>query len=237
MPNWGGGASEAVKYGAAGARIGSIVPGVGTVIGGGIGAAGGFLKGLFSGGKKKKPKPGEAAAPNSPEAQLQTSADESKQLASSLTAQGQESIAPAQNYFKGLLSSNPQEMLAATAPERGRVIDQYDAARQATAEFGPRGGGSTSAQAAARTQQAAQLGDILSTGKREAASASASLGTTLTGLGMTAKQLQSADLNSVLSAILTREGLDVTKRGQTMQAWSGVGQGVGSILGGYLAGA
>ena len=214
-----------------GAGVGSIFGGP---VGAGIGAGVGGLIGLFKGGKKK-PKPGAAAAPGSPEAQLQTSADQSGQLAQSLSAQGQESIAPAQQYFKGLLSSNPSELMAATAPERGRVIDQYDAARQATAEFGPRGGGTNSALAASRTQQAAQLGDILSTGKREAATASSSLGTTLAGLGMTAKQLQSADLNTILQSILTREGFDIEKRGQNAAAIGAIGEGVGSILGGYLA--
>ena len=225
--------SGAGKGAATGAGVGSLFGGP---IGAGIGAGVGGLIGLFGGGKKKKPKPG-ALTPGSPEAQLQTSADKSGQLADSLGQQAQESIAPAQQYFKGLLSSNPQEMLAATAPERGRVIDQYDAARQATAEFGPRGGGTNSALAASRTQQAAQLGDILSTGKREAAGASAQLGTTLSGLGMTAQQLQSADLNTILQSILTREGFDIEKRGQTMNAWGGVGQAAGSILGGFLAGA
>lgn len=227
MPNFTGGLSDAAKYGATGFALGGP-------LGAGIGAAGGFIKGLFSGGKKK-PKPGSPLTPGSPEAQLQTSADKSGQLAESLSSQGQESIAPAQQYFKGLLSSNPSELMAATAPERGRVIDQYDAARQATAEFGPRGGGTNSAVAASRTQQASQLGDILATGKREAATASSSLGTTLAGLGMTAKQLQSADLNTILNSILTREGFDIEKRGQNAQAIGAIGEGIGSILGGYLA--
>ena len=222
--------SGAGKGALTGASVGSIFGGP---VGAGIGAGVGGLIGLFKGGKKKQ-KPGQAT-PGSPEAQLQTSADKSGAMADTFEGQAQESIAPAQQYFKGLLSSNPSELMAATAPERGRVIDQYDAARQATANFGPRGGGSTSAQAASRTQQAQQLGDILSTGKREAATASSQLGTTLAGLGLSAKQLQSADLNTILQSILTREGFDIEKRGQTMQAIGGIGEGIGSILGGYLA--
>lgn len=227
MPNWGQGGKDAATWGTTGFTVGGPVGGV-------IGAAGGFLKGLFTKDKKKEAAKA-AADPNSPENLLKASANKTGAVGDALSQQGEDATAPAQQYYKGLLSSNPSELLAATAPERGRVIDQYDAARQATAEFGPKGGGTASALASSRTQQANQLGDILSTGKREAAGASAQLGTQLTGLGLTAKQLQSADLNSILQSVLTREGFDIEKRGQTMGAWAGVGQAAGSVLGSYLA--
>lgn len=51
MANWGEAGKGALGYGMTGAKIGSIVPGLGTLAGLGIGAGVGFFKGLF--GKKK----------------------------------------------------------------------------------------------------------------------------------------------------------------------------------------
>jgi len=155
-----------------------------------------------------------------------------RQQGQDLNLQGSEALAPALQYLRQILSTNPNEVMAATAPERGRVIDQYDAARRAIGEFGPRGGGTTSALAESRISEAGALGDILSTGRREAFGQAAQLGTTMTGLGLTADQLASADIEKIIDAILTREGFDVQKRGQTMQMWSSIGQAAG-----YAAGA
>ena len=226
MPNWGQGGKDAVKWGATGAAVAGPV-------GGAIGAAGGFLKGLFT-KKKKKPGEEEAGDPNSPENLLKAGASKKGAQADAMMSQGQEGINPAMQYYKSLIGEDPAALMDATRGDRGRVIDQYDAARRATATFGPRGGGTNAAIAESRTAQAGQLGDILASGKREAAGKLGELGTTLTGLGLTSQQLQSADLNSVLNAVLTREGFDIEKRGQTMGMWGDIGEGVGSIIGTYL---
>lgn len=206
----------------------SLLPAL--AIGGGS-AVGGYLAGRGHGG-------GTADASKQPEAPfLQQLGDQSKQAgqtADSLSGMSTEALAPALQYFSKLLGDNPTAILDATRQERGRVIDQYDTARRAMEQFGPRGGGSTSALAESRFSQAESLADITSTARRDAAAGAAQLGTQLAGLGLSAQQLESMDLGAVISAVLNREGLNVQKRGQNLQAAGGVGEALGSLLGLYL---
>lgn len=152
------------------------------------------------------------------------------------TAEGQDALGPAVKYLKGLLSDNGGDVMDATRGQRRRVIDQFDTARQATEKFGPRGGGMTSALAGSRFDQAESLADITSSARRDALSIAASLGPQLAGLGLTAQQLASADLDSVIRSLFSRESLDVEKRGQNMQLWAGIGEAAGTVIGGALGG-
>jgi len=83
-------------------------------------------------------------------------------------------------------------------------------------------------------QQAAQTSDILSTGKQNAAQILASMGIQLESLGMSAEQLASSHLETVIQSILGKEGLSLQKRGQNMAMLGDIGQGAGSLLGQYL---
>lgn len=234
MPNWGGGASGAASGAAKGAAIGSIVPGIGTGIGAAGGAIIGGLKGLFS---KKKKKPGEEDKDAKGDMDLlRQHAGEQDVQGDALSAQGQAALAPSMSYFKDILGADPSASMAATAGARGRVIDQYDTARQAASRFGPRGGGQQATIAQSYFQQANQLSDISSQAKSDAASQLGQLGATMTGLGLSAEQLASADLSTVIQAVLGQKSLDLQKRGQTMQMWGDIGSGVGSIVGSVLLG-
>jgi len=227
MPNLKRGATEAAKYGSMGSMFGPW----GTAIGGGYG----FLKGLFSGGndeEKKKKKAEEDAAGDI--AALRESSAGTRKQAGQLSAMGAESLAPVQNYFQKLLGEDPSALMEATKGERGRVIDQYDAARRAASQFGPRGGGTNAAISESYFQQANQLSDITSMAKRDAASQLGQLGATMTGLGLSADQLASADLNTVIQAVLGRENLALEKRGQTMELLGNIGSAAGSIAGAYM---
>lgn len=212
---------------ATGASIGSFIPGVGTLLGAGIGGLGGFL---FGGGDDK-PK-------ENPEDQytkmLQQSSEQMRQRAGQLGDQGDSAITPVLSQLRSLLSANPADLMDATRPERGRIIDQYDTARRAIATFSPRGGGVASTAAQSQFDQAESLADVTSTAKRDAVGQLSGLGVSLTGLGLSADQLASADLNTVINSILTREGLDVQKRGQSMEMWGGIGEAAGTILGDIL---
>jgi len=230
MASLGGGARGALSGAATGAQIGSIVPGVGTAIGAGVGAIGGFFGGLFGGGKKKKPK----ASDDPASALLSERAKMLQGRADVALDEGLTDLGQASDYFSDLLGSDPAALMEATKAERGKVIDQYDTARQAITEFGPKGGGTTSALAQSRIAQANQLSDLMATGRREAAQGIADIGQVIAGVGLTQEQIASADLNSVLDAALTREGHDITKRGQTMGAWGDVGELAGTVLGGVF---
>jgi hypothetical protein len=232
-----GAGASALSGAGKGAAIGtSIFPGIGTAVGAGVGGLVGFFAGRKKDKKAKGAKAGAAIDPNSPEGMLQSRAKTLQDQSSSLVGQGAETLGKAGEYYEGLLGSDPGALLEATKAERGRVIDQYDTARQAISEFGPRGGGATSAMAASRVAQANQLSDITAQAKQQAVTGAADVGATIANLGMTAEQVASADLNTVLNAMLSREGHDIEKRGQTMGMWSGIGEAAGSILGSYFGG-
>lgn len=228
MPNWGGGARGA----ASGAATGSMFGPWGTA----IGAGAGFLGGLFSGGDKKKKEAEAAGLDANAMTLLQKHSGAMQEQGQALRSQGDEALSPVLNYFKQLIGGDPAAMLQATAPERGKVIDQYDAARNAIARFAPRGGGQGSAIAGSYVQQAQQISDITSKARQGAVEGLATLGPQLQSLGLNADQVASMDLNSLIQAVLTKQGFDIQKRGQTMQMWGEVGTGVGSLLGQYLAG-
>ena len=62
-------------------------------------------------------------------------------------------------------------------------------------------------------------------------SGAAAVGTSLTGLALSADQLASADLNTVINSVLAREGLNVQSRGQNMALAGDIGETVGSLIG------
>ena len=107
-------------------------------------------------------------------------------------------------------------------------------ARQVIGEFGPRGGGSNAALAESRFAQASDLSNLTVQARRDAVGQSAQLGSQLTGLGLSADQLASADLNTVVRAILEQKGLDITKSGHNKQLAGGLAEGLGTLLGLFL---
>ena len=197
-----------------------------------IGGAAGFGLSHLGGGGKKDDQANASIDPYT--ALLQQQAGTAQKEGTESSAMGSEALAPAMLYLKSLLGADPSAMLAATQQERGRVIDQYDAARKAVENFGPRGGGTTSTLAQSRFSQAESLADITSSARRNAVASEAELGVNLKQLGLTAQQLASSDLNSVINAVLNRQYLDVQKRGQNAQAATGIGETVGSIIGAIL---
>jgi len=233
MPNWKGGGKGALSGAAKGAAIGSVVPGVGTLIGGGIGAAGGFLKGLFSKGDKDKD--GEEGDPEAGDvASLRESAAEQRATGDAMGAQGQAAVAPVLQHYKDILT-DPSANMAATRGQRGRVIDQFDAARQSASRFGARGGGTNAAVADSYFSQAGQLNDIASAAQNDAATQLGQLGTTMTGLGLSADQLASADISTVIQAVLGREQIKAGKSAANMALLGDLGSAAGDIIGGVLA--
>ncbi len=210
---------------ASGAAAGSAFGPWGTAAGAGLGF-------LFGGGDDDP----EGFDPDNPEHQfrnlLRTNAANLRRDATGMKRTGQAVTTPAVKYLTDVLSSNPAAILDATRQERGRVIDQYDTARRAIANFGPRGGGSTSTLAESRFEQAESLADITSSARRDAVSAAGDLGTRLMALGLTADQLASADINTVIRAILSREGLGV----QGQQLGLEKGEAIGALIGQVLEG-
>lgn len=214
-----------------GAGIGTFFGGpVGTAVGAGLGALGGWLFGRRGDDDDEKDKTAADAELNT----LRNSSTAMRQRGDTLNAMGTEAVNPVLQYFSALLKGDPNALLQATQPERARVIDQYDTARQAISQFSPRGGGTNAALAQSRFGQASTLANITATARSAAAGQAGQIGTALTGLGLNAQQLASADLNTIINAILTREGFATQERGQNLGAVGGIGEGIGSLIGLWL---
>lgn len=159
-----------------------------------------------------------------------------QQQGQSLAAQGKafgdqsgQAMQPALDYLRNLLTGNGA--MDATKQQRGQVIDQYDTARRAISQFGARGGGTTSALAESRFSQAESLSDITSSAQRDAAGDLSQIGVQLASLGLSAEQLKSQNLDTIIQSVLAREGLDVARRGQNMGLLGDVGETIGTLVG------
>lgn len=237
MPSWGG----AAKGAGTGAAVGSVIPGVGTVIGGGVGA---LIGGLFSHGKPKAADGSDLSAdgsdgstPTTADQLTKTLTDQSAKLSKrgdQLGASGDNSMKLVTDYFSKLVGGDEQALLDATKVERGRVINQYDTARNAITQFGPRGGGSTSASAYSRISEANELSDVTASARTNAADKLTGIGATEQGLGLSADQLASGDIGQVLQSLFGQEQLDAQKSGQKSANYSALAQGIGTILALYL---
>lgn len=165
---------------------------------------------------------------------LKASSVRNRGTAADLSGMGQESLQPVVDYFKQLLGGDDEALLKATQPERARVIDQYDTARKAISEFSPRGGGTNRVMGESRFDQADTLSNITAMARRDAAGKAGTLGVQMQGLGLSAQQLASADIGTIIQAILGQSSLDITKSGQNKQLAGGLAEGLGTLLGLYL---
>ena len=164
----------------------------------GLAGAGGSALGSFLGGSG-----GDSA--NGPMAALQKNADASTELSSTLAKQSQDLLGPASDWLKKLLSGDRQDLLAATGPERRRVIDQYSAAKKSLAEFTPRGGGQAGAMAKLQSDQAADLAGITSGARPMAAQAATAAGTAVGQQAQSASQAASSNLMALIQALQNQD--------------------------------
>lgn len=140
-----------------------------------------------------------------PISEIQGNARALGQTGKDLTAQGMESLGPAQAYFAQLLSGNPADVMSATAPERRRVIDQYDTARRSAAQFTPRGGGQASTQQESRSREAGDLATLGADARRGAAGAAASIGLSETQAGLSAQERSTQQLAQMLEPLFKQQ--------------------------------
>jgi hypothetical protein len=122
-----------------------------------------------------------------------------------LAAQGQAALGPALQYYQSLLSGNPADVMAATAPDRRRVIDQYDTARRSSGQFTPRGGGQASTQQELRGQEAGLLATLGAQARQDAAGATANIGQNLLQGGIGAEQQSQQQLAQMIGPLFNQE--------------------------------
>lgn len=182
----------------------------------GLGGLGGLLS--FLGGR------GDSSQLNDLLGQATTRGTALTAKADTLGASGADALGPVLQYFRQLAGGDPSALMAATAPDRTRVVDQYDTARRSISNFSPRGGGTNASLATSRFNEGTDLATLTSNMRTNAANKLGDVGTSLEGLSLSADQLASMDLNSVIQAILAQKA-------QKAQAMGGFGQALGSIAG------
>lgn len=153
--------------------------------------------------------------------EAQTSARNLGTTSDALTAQGSQALGPVLHYLAALQSGDPSAILQATMPERRRVIDQYDTAKQAT-QFAPRGGGTSAALMGLETSKAKDLGEIGGKARTDAFKAAQDLGTTLTQQGLSGKSASSSTLANLIQPIMRASEQDQSQVFSTFSNLAGL---------------
>jgi hypothetical protein len=138
------------------------------------------------------------------------------------------------NYFTGLLG-NRSQALSAIDPEVSTIMDQFDAAHRAAAEFSPRGGGRATLNAQKPYQMSGAIGKLLSASRTNAASVLANLGINEEGLGLQQSGQSISALNAGTAAASDLGKLGLAKDERNDKNIAGLGESVGGILGDWLA--
>lgn len=186
----------------------------------GIGGAG-LTAGLFAGNQNSTALTGAIG-------DLKTSAKSASKSGTDLLATGSGGMDAVIKRLTALTSGNLADIMAETQPERTRVLDQYDTARSKTVRDTPRGGGLAATMGKLNAAEASDLTTLTNKARSDATKDLASASATLAGEGLSAMSLSSQDLSSVVSAYL---GLNQ----QDKQSASAFGQGLGALLGIFLA--
>jgi hypothetical protein len=134
-----------------------------------------------------------------------------EQQAGFATGVGQGDVTAASKWYNDILSGDPTKMAEAVAPETAAIQGQAQQAKNQTAQFAPRSGGTAAAMAGLDANTRAQIIKLLGGLQGGAAGALGNLGTTEQALAET-----------------NREDADQASQ-QQMQNWQNsiLGQGIG----------
>jgi hypothetical protein len=137
-------------------------------------------------------------------------------------------------YLLPLIGGDKAAVTSTLAPEYDTILKQYDTARRTISETGPRGGAKGEAIAESTFGQADAMSRLLQVIRREAASEVArvsgmkiSAGEGRAGRGLAKEGLGLQSLDQAIAAL-------TAKRGQNLQTYGDIGQGVGSIVASIL---
>jgi hypothetical protein len=158
---------------------------------------------------------------------VQSAEDTQATQGQSLAGQGAAGLAPVMSYLQKLVGGNAAAVSEATQPETDQITQSFDQIRKMISSM-PRGGGKASAEVTAPYQEAKQISTEKAAARTSAVGQLGSLSTTLAGLGLNAEQVAAAQA-------LEQRGQNIQSTGQLEAMIGGLGQGIGSIIGGKLA--
>jgi hypothetical protein len=101
---------------------------------------------------------------------------------------GNKDVTAASKWYNDILSGDPTKMAEAIAPETSAVQGETQQAKNQTAQFSPRSGGTAATIAGLDANTRAQIIKLLGGLQSHAASGDASLGTTEQGIGLESRK-------------------------------------------------
>lgn len=137
-------------------------------------------------------------------------------LGRTLSGSGQAATAPVLKLLQALVSGDPAALQAVTQPQRARVLDQYDTARQAITRTAPRGGGNAGTMAQSYLDQGRDLATTTNTARNSALGDLAQIGSQQTAAG-----------EQALAQALQVHQMEAQRR-------AGENHNLGSTIGGFL---
>lgn len=215
--------------GGIGSVAASFIPGVGPVVSGLLraGGTGLGLSGLKSsdGGSSS----GSDANPGLDSLLSKQSSISSKLLGegSDLAASGEATIDKSLHYLMPLLGGDKTAVTQTLAPEYDTILQQYDTARKTASETGPRGGAKGEAIAESTFKQADALSRLLQVVRREAANSVTGIGESRANRGVAKEATGIQSLDQAIASL-------TAKRGQNLQTYGDIGQGIGSVVASLL---
>lgn len=128
--------------------------------------------------------------------------------------QAKESLEPAANFWRGLLSGDRNAIMRAIAPEASTVLSQYDTARKTMAELAPRGGGRAESMAEMEWQKAGDLNRLIQRARPEAARELTAIGAQQAGVGENLLSMAGGSFGQQLNYLLAKGDQSARQYGQ-----------------------
>jgi hypothetical protein len=136
---------------------------------------------------------------------------------------GEQALGQSLAYYTPLLTGNRQAMMEAEGPQISTLAQNYMNAKKNISQFGPRGGGTTSALAQAPFNLADQITQLLEGARTNAATQVANIGSSLANIGVSAMNTSAATAGTVASQQLQQQQ-------QTNQLLGSLGAALGKIV-------
>jgi hypothetical protein len=215
------------KVGRIAAPFASLIPGVGPLIGAGLG-----ILGNMGGGKKSSGKGQLDTMYTKLLGDASNRAGQTFDAGQPLVGQGTSALQDPLNFYKNILAGGDKSSLAL----RGPIFDitkGYEQAQRNTLAFAP-SGSSASAYADNARMKASDIARLKSDSLFNAAGGMAGIGSTLLSGGTNLMTGGNAATGNALSALLGGQSLQVQKDQIAAQKWGGFGQGIGQLLGTLL---
>lgn len=197
------------------------------------GLVGDFSKKNSGTASSSSPSPSSQAYIDSLIKQSSAKSDTLSAAGSSDKTKGAAALDPSMAYLMKILSNDSNAVGEASAPANATILSQYDTARRAVADLPGRGGAKGEKIAESYFSQASDMTRTLETIRPDAAKQLSAMGLDLSKLGLSEEELSQSGLLDIIRSLTSA---NTAKRGQNLQTYSDLGNGIGKIISSLLLG-